>query len=163
MKKLFLWMGLLFAPFSVAHAQAPDAVTIQLTMNEGLELQFPHFQEFADVQVVRGGATNQGDFLFLCSGRLMWKLNSTEFAAMMQQELDDEFSQQGGDDLLWRAVATALSAKLSRIGEFEMGDTVSFARFRVRIEQAGADWIVTDAKIRESDPNPLTIIHKDTR
>ena len=38
------------------------------------------------------------------------------------------------------------------------GDTATLVKFRVRLEQAGADWIVTDSKMKESARNPLTIL-----
>jgi hypothetical protein len=46
---------------------------------------------------------------------------------------------------------------MSRVGTFQQGDTVTGLRFRIRLEQAGADWIVTAAKIRETTPNPLNL------
>jgi hypothetical protein len=36
-------------------------------------------------------------------------------------------------------------------------------RFRVRLEQAGTDWIVTEARVKGSDHNPLDIIDKGSR
>ena len=73
-KKWIVWVALVLALSSLAHAQTPDAATIQLAMNESLELEFPYFQEFAGVQVTRGGATDEGDYLFLCDARLIWKV-----------------------------------------------------------------------------------------
>jgi len=55
-----------------------------------------------------------------------------------------------------------LAGKLEYIGDFASGDIVLNLRFRVRLEQAGTDWIVTDATTRGSDPNPLYIIDKGT-
>ena len=52
---------------------------------------------------------------------------------------------------------------MSRVGEFQQGDTVSNVRFRIRLEQAGVDWIVTAAKIREATPNPLSLADKQDR
>ena len=64
----------------------------------------------------------------------------------------------GNDDTLWRALNIVLADKLERIGEFAKGDPVLTVHFRVRVERAGTDWIVTDAKVRDSDRNPLYII-----
>ncbi len=158
MRNFLLSVALLLGLSGLAQAQAPDAGTIQLAMNESLELDFPHFQELADVQLVRGGATVEGDYLFLCTARLVWKLSSAEFAAIMQQEIDEEVALRGGDETVSRALNFVLAGKLERIGEFESGGTVTNVRFRVRLEQAGPDAIVTEAKVRESDRNPLKII-----
>ena len=163
MKRLFVCVALLSAPSGLTHAQAPDASTIQAAMNDGLELEFPFFQEFANVQVIRGGATDEGDYLFLCTARLVWKLSSPEFATIMQEEINKTLPQQGGNDTLYRTLVAVLSAKLSRIGEFERGNTVTNVRFRVRLERAGVDWLVTTAKIKESNRNPLNIIDKGDR
>ena len=160
MTRVFCSIAILAASSGLAHAQAPDASTIQLSMNEALELEFPYFQELAGVQIVRGGATDEGEYLFLCTANLVWKLSSADFAAMMQQEISEEATAGGDDDMLWRALNVVLADKLARIGEFATGDTVMIVRFRVRLEQAGTDWIVTDAKVRETDQNPLTILDK---
>ena len=160
MQKWFLWAALVLVPASWAHAQAPDAATIQLAMNESLELEFPFFQEFADVQILRGGVTAAGDYLFLCSGNLRWKLSSTDFEALLQQEIDQAVPEQETyeQQLLARALANSLATKLSQIGTFAAGDIVSEVRFRVRLEQAGADWLPTTTKVKESKRNPLNII-----
>lgn len=158
MNRLLFGVAVLLVSSGLAQAQAPDAGTIQLAMNESLELDFPHFQELADVQVVRGGATVEGDYLFLCTARLVWKLTSADFAALMQQEIDEEVALRGGDETISQAMDFVLASKLERIGDFETGGTVTNVRFRVRLEQAGPDWIVTEAKIRETDRNPLKII-----
>jgi hypothetical protein len=158
MNRSLLVVAVLLVPSGLAQAQAPDAGTIQLAMNESLELDFPYFQVLADVQVVRGGATVEGDYLFLCTARLVWKLSSANFAALMQQEIDEEVALRGGDETVSQALNLVLAGKLERIGEFESGSAVTNVRFRVRLEQAGPDWIVTEAKVRESDRNPLKII-----
>lgn len=158
MNRSLLVVAVLLVPSGLAQAQAPDAGTIQLAMNESLELDFPYFQVLADVQVVRGGATVEGDYLFLCTARLVWKLSSANFAALMQQEIDEEVALRGGDATVSQALNLVLAGKLERIGEFESGSAVTNVRFRVRLEQAGTDWIVTEAKVRESDRNPLKII-----
>ena len=163
MKTFFLCIALLLAPAGYLHAQAPDAPAIQLALNEGLDREFPTFQEYADLQIIKGGQTQDGDFLFLCSGRLMWKLSSTELSTMLQQEIDAKRPEPGQDDSLWRAVTLTLSAKLTRIGQFQAGDTVTKLRFLVRLEPAGVDLIVTDARIKASESNPLYIIDKGTR
>lgn len=77
---------------------------------------------------------------------------------MMQQEINEEATSQGADDTLLSSLSLMLADKLARIGEFASGSTVISMRFRVRLEQAGTDWIVTDAKVRKSDRNPLSII-----
>jgi hypothetical protein len=158
MKRLLLGITLLLGLSGQVYAQAPDAGTIQVAMNESLELDFPYFQDLADVQMVRGGVTVEGDYLFLCTGRLVWKLSSSDFATMMQQEVDEEVALRGGDETVFSALAFVLAGKLERIGDFQIGDTVTNVRFRVRLEQAGPDWIVTEARIREANRNPLKII-----
>ena len=162
MNKSLLCLALFASPLAVAHAQAPDTLAIQLAMNESLELDFPYFQELANVQIVRGGDTDEDEYLFLCTAQLVWKLSSTEFATIMQQEIDDKAPPQGSDDMLWRALHITLADKLARIGTFTAGGIVVDVRFRVRLERAGIDWIVTEAKIRESDQNPLNIIDDGT-
>ena len=115
-------------------------------------------QEFADVIVVRGGVTAEGTYLFLCTARLMWKLDSTELAATLQQEIDNEVRQQGGDEALWRAMTEALGIRLGLIAPFQAGGTVSNVRLRLRMEQGGTDWIITELTLRESNRNPLSVL-----
>lgn len=158
MKRLLFGIALLLGLSGHVHAQAPDAGAIQLAMNESLELDFPYFQDLADVQILRGGVTVEGDYLFLCTGRLAWKLGSADFATIMQQEVDEEVALRGGDETIASSLYFVLAGKLERIGEFASGETATNVRFRVRLEQAGPDWIVTEAKVRESDRNPLKII-----
>jgi len=160
MNKFFLAIALLLASTPYAQAQAPDALAVQLAMNEGLEREFPTFQEYTDIQIIRGGQTHDGNYLFLCNGRLMWKMNSTDFSTLLKTEINEMRPEAGQDDTLWRAVALTLSARLTRIGEFAAGGTVNKVRSWVRLEKAGTDWIVTDAKIKYSDSNPLYIIDK---
>lgn len=162
MTRFFLYVALFCASSGLAHGQAPDALTIQLAMNDGLELEYQYFQELANVQIVRGGTTEEGEYLFVCTAQLVWKLSCTEFETIMQQEIEEEVALRGGDEELWRALLIVLAGKLQRIGEFASGDTVSNVHFRVRLEQAGTDWIVTDTKVRESEHNPLDIIDKRT-
>lgn len=160
MARLLLCVALICTSTGLAHGQAPDASTVELAMNEGLELDFPFFQDLANVQILRGGESDAGEYLFLCTGQLIWKLGSEEFSTLMQQEIEEEIVLRGDDDTLRSALYLVLTGKLERIGEFAAGDTVLDVRFRVRLEQAGADWIVTESKIKGSDRNPLEIIDK---
>ena len=76
-------------------------------MTEDLELEFQHFQELANVQIIRGGSTVEDKHLFLCTADLVWKVSSAEFSAMMQQEISEEVTSQGDDDMLWRALTSS--------------------------------------------------------
>jgi hypothetical protein len=163
MTKILISTIVLLTLASQVSAQAPDGPTIQQAMNQGLELEFPAYQQFADVVVLLGGATPNGDFLFLCEGRLMWNVSSTDLVTALQQEISAEVERLGGDDQLWIALNAALSARLSRISAFESGDTATPVKFRVRIEQAGADWIVSQASIKESGRNPLSVLDAPLR
>lgn len=143
---------------AVVHAQEPGLTTIQAALNEGLELEFPAYQEFANMEIIRGGPTSRGDHVYLGTGRLIWKLSSAEFAALMEERIAAEVEHLDDGGVLARELTIVLQAKLSRIGPFESGDTVSTVRFRIRLEEAGTDWIVAEARIKESNPNPLLII-----
>ena len=90
MKRFLLCVALFLAPPVLAHAQASDPLTIQVAMNESLELDYPFFQELLDVQVIRGGVTNEGDFLFFCNAHLIWKLSSAQFMQLMQEGIDGQ-------------------------------------------------------------------------
>lgn len=160
MKKVILCMAMLLASAGLARGQEPTALTVEAAMNESLELDFPFFQQFANIQIVRGGQTREGDYLFLCTGLMIWKVSSDELKALLQKEVDEKRPEPGQDDSLWRAVALSLAARLRRIGTFQQGETVTKVRFRVRLERAGTDWIATYAKVKESDSNPLYLIDK---
>jgi len=153
MLKSLIFSVVFFGLASFSQAQAPDASTIQQAMSQRMELEFSHFQEIADVIVLQGEITLDGDFLFLCSGRLSWKLSSDELTAVLQQEILDEVQRRGGSEELQIAFETALSIRLNRIDPFQAGDTATLVKFRVRLEQAGTDWIVTESKLKESNRN----------
>lgn len=158
MAKLLLIPVILLGFTSLADGQSPDASTIQNALNQSLEVEFPHFQEIADVVVLQGGVTADTDFLFLCTGRLSWKLSTADLTAVLQQEITEEVERHGGNDELRRALNIALTVRLQRIDSFQPGGTATLLRFRVRLEHAGADWIVTESKFKESDRNPLSIL-----
>ena len=160
MKSIPLSLVLLVATIGLAQAQAPDALIVETSMNEGLEIEFPHFQQVANVQIIRGGITDDGDYLFLCTGTLIWKLSSSEFYDLMQQEIEEEVALRGGDEELGLAMGIVLEEKLARIGDFQSGDWIIDLKFRVRLQQAGMDWIVTDSKTKASDRNPLYILEQ---
>ena len=160
MRSLPLCLVLVFTTFGLAQAQSPDAFVIETAMNEGLEIEFPHFQQVTNVQIVRGGVTDQGDYLFLCTSTLNWTLSSSEFHTLMLQEIEEEVIRRGGDEELGLAMSIVLEEKLGRIGDFQAGDRVVDLKFRVRLQQAGTDWIVTNSKTKASDSNPLTILEQ---
>ena len=157
MKRFLLALAAVWALPVLAHAQAPDPLTIQAALNESLELDYPFFQECVDVQVVRGGVTVEGDYLFLCNARLVWKMSSDQFMQLMQEGIDGQIQLLYEAGIGFDGLVPAFLAKMSRVGIFQQGDTVTGLRFRIRLEQAGADWIVTAAKIRETTPNPLNL------
>ena len=164
----FLTAFLLLGLSGLTYGQTPDALVIQHALNQGLELEFPHFQEVADVVILRGGATAEADFLFVCTGRLMWKLSSEELESVLQLEIEKELdrrsrnyegaNQERAINELRIALETALSNRLRRIDSFLAGDTATLVKFQVRLEAAGTDWIVTESKFKESDRNPLSIV-----
>jgi hypothetical protein len=160
MRRPLIISVLFFSLSSFSQAQAPDASTIQQAMNQRIELEFPYFQEVADVIVLQGGVTVDGDVLFLGSGRLVWKLSNVELMAVLQQEIVEQVERLGGGEELWIALNTALTTRLNRIDPFQAGDTATLVRFRVRLEQAGADWIVTDSKLKESVRNPMKVLEE---
>lgn len=168
MAKALLIPVILLSLSGVADGQVPDVSTIEYALNQSLELEFPHFQEIADVVVLQGGATADTDFLFLCTGRLRWKLSSADLEAVLRQEIAEEVERQAGNaeggnseralDELRNVLNTALSLRLQRIDSFQTGGTATLVKLRVRLEQAGADWIVTESKFKESDRNPLSVL-----
>lgn len=149
---------LLLTPAAVARAQAPDAAAIQTAMNEGLELEFPTFQQYADVEIVRGGLTSQGDYLYLCNALLVWKLDSDALVAFMEQQIENSLGQIGDGGAAAREMTALFHIRMEQVGQFAAGGTVSKVRFRVRLEQAGGDWVVVDAKLKQAQRNPLLII-----
>jgi hypothetical protein len=147
-----------------------DAHTVELAMNEGVELDFPQFQELADVKILRGGATRDGQRLVICQASLVWKLNSQDFFAMLEKAMDKAFKQTGVNELtkvlgvgdfMGDLGKQALGALKAQFGEFKKGDVVTPVRFRARLEEAGGDWIVVDSKITELETNPLRSQKKD--
>jgi len=157
MMRFLLVLAAVCAQPALVRAQAPDPLTIQTALNESLELDYPFFQESVDVQIVRGGVTVEGDYLFLCNARLVWKMSSDQFFQLMQEGIDGQIQLLYEAGIEFDGLVPAFLSKMSRVGEFQQGDTIGGLRFRVRIEQAGADWIVTGTKIRESTPNPLNL------
>ncbi|MCP5112810.1 MAG: hypothetical protein GY953_18440 [bacterium] len=158
MTKHLLIVSFLLAPAALAQAQGPDAAAIRTAMNEGLDLEFPTFQQFTGVEIVRGGVTGQGDYLYLCNALLVWKLDRDALIAFMEQEIEDSLGQIGDGGAAAREITALLHIRMQQLDEFAAGDTVSKIRFRVRLEQAGGDWVVVDARIRQSSRNPLLII-----
>lgn len=43
---------------------------------------------------------------------------------------------------------------------FGENHTASTVRFLIRLDEPATDWIVTEARIKESNPNPLLIIDR---
>jgi hypothetical protein len=142
--------------------EAPDAEAIQTAMNDGVDLDFAEFQELAAVTIRYGGATQRNDYLFLCEGNLVWKVSSKEFKEIFKKAINEESGKLGGQGALLKAFSPWILARLDQIGSFNKGQTVTKTRFRVRIERAGKDWVVTSSKIIEFDTNPLrNVMSKD--
>jgi hypothetical protein len=157
MKNALFAIAIVLTLPALAQAQGPDPLAIQTALNESLELEYTFFQESVDVEIVRGGETAEGDYLFLCNARLVWKMSSDQFMQLMQEGIDSQIRLLDEAGIGFDGLMPAFLAKMSRAGSFQQGDTVTGLRFRVRLEQAGADWIVTHAKIRETTPNPLNL------
>ena len=136
---------LLLAP-GVAAAQAPTVSVVEQSLNAGVELQYLDSQEVRDLAILAGGRTASGDYLYLCEGKLVWKIGIEELTEKIQLR-GVEAGGRFGD-----LVAGVL---VKRTGVFEKGDVVTKVRIRVRLERAGNDWIVTSAKFKEFDGNPL--------
>jgi hypothetical protein len=84
-------------------------------------------------------------------------MSSDQFMQLMQEGIDGQIQLLYEAGIGFDGLVPAFLAKMSRVGTFQQGDTVTGLRFRIRLEQAGADWIVTAAKIRETTPNPLNL------
>jgi hypothetical protein len=103
----------------------------------------------ADLQVLRGGVTGRADCLYLCDATLVWAMRHADLMKFWEdpeQMRTPEFTrlvEAIGQDRLKNLLRTPVP--------FSKGDEVSQVRLRVRIEQAGGDWIVTDIASRMLD------------
>ena len=134
---------------------APDAKAIQASMNGGVDLEFAQFQQFADVTIRSGGATQRNDHLFVCDTTLVWKVDNKEYKELYSKEIQAEIERQGDQGRMLKAFSGLILAQVDKLGVVEKGQAVSRVRFRVRLEQAGKDWVVTSSKVVELDSNPL--------
>ncbi len=127
-----------------AAAQDPDAGQIEAAVNEGVGTGLGSCYAVADVQIIRGGATRQGDSLYLCDALLVWSISRTELIAFWEEPSRMESPEFA--ELVDVIGAQRLKAIVIEPGGFSRGDAAGRIRFRVRLELAGDDWIVTEFK-----------------
>lgn len=141
----FLAALLLFGVAS-ARAQEPSVQQIEAAINDGVGNDFGPCYQVAEVQVVRGGVTSRADCLYLCDATLVWAIS---YADLIKFWEDPELMRTPEFASLVEAIGQErLKALLSTPVRFKAGDEVSQVRLRVRIEQAGGDWIVTEIASR---------------
>lgn len=136
---------ILFAP-TASPADAPDAQAIQQALNRGVDLDSPDCQGVSNLQIVAGGKTANGDFLFVCEGDIVWTVSLDEYIAMLQEAL----KRQGKT---FESIAAYAPQQIrQQLPQLKKGDVIMKARIRVRLERAGDDWIPTSTKINKLDP-----------
>jgi hypothetical protein len=172
MSMVLLLAALVASQTAVSGGTTPDVKAVESAMNEGVEIEFPQFQELADVEFVRGGATREGRCVFICKANLVWKLGVDEFIETLEREIDKAlqagpFSEMdemvkalGAGDFFSDLGQQAISLLRAQTGEFKKGEVVTAVRFRAGLEEAGGEWVVVDSKIVELGSNPLRSMMK---
>ena len=145
---------------SLALADDPTVPEIEAAINEGVDFEYALIQTVTNTNVLKGGATRQGDYLFLCDATLVWKHDREELIAALLDGRSgaSEFPEGFAQFIREGSLAEMLEAALRRrLGDFSKGDEVMSIRMRVRLEAAGDDWIVTQLNMSPSEftVNPL--------
>lgn len=126
---------------------------IQEAMNDGLQLGRDGIvMAVADVAILKGGETARGDHLYVCNARLVWTVSRDELIARIARAAEREEDPVGALGEVIKGVSTMAFRKVS---DFRAGDEVSPIRFRVRLEQAGDDWIAVESEVVERSREPV--------
>lgn len=152
LQRLFIAVFVLGCASTLASAQDPDAEQIAAAVNEGVGVDLGSCYAVADVSVLRGGETSRGDRLYLCDARLEWKISRADLIAFWEEPSrlqSPEFAE-----LVESIGEQRLKSLMIAPSGFDRGDEAARIRFRVRLELAGDDWIVTE--FRSSNRSPKT-------
>ena len=126
---------LLLSFLVVPPAEKHDAAEIQTSINQSVEIGQPDVQEVMNLNVLAGGKTDNGGYLYVCEGDLVWTLDRKEYL-----ELYEKFAKTVPFGELGAAMGKAYTP------HFKKGDLISKVRMRVLLQKAGDDLIVMSAK-----------------
>ncbi len=139
----------------------PKAGDIEAAINDGIQLKYPDWQEITDLKIVKGGKTKRGEWVHICTAKLVWKVDTKQFqdafTTEAKAELQKQIAPKGLKDLATSFIP--LSVKLV-LGDFKEGDTVAEVRFRVSLILAGEDWVVLDSKFPPGFKNPVDKLYE---
>ena len=128
-----------------------NAESIQKSLNQGVELLQPDVQKIENLQVLAGGKTSKGDYLYVCEGDLVWLIGRKEYLERYQK-------------IAKGIPLGALGAELAKsyLPHFKKGELINKVRVRARFEEAGGDLIVSSAKIVHFDLGYKSITAKSS-
>ena len=139
-------------PFNVT----PEPAEIEAAMNDGIQLKYADSQKIADLKITKGGETRAGNWVYLCTAKLVWKIDSKQFLKDFEAKATAELDKQiapGSLKELAKSLAP-LGVKMV-LGDFNVGETIVQLPIRVSLVNAGGDWIVTDSAFPAGFINPV--------
>jgi hypothetical protein len=142
LQRLLIAVFVLGCVSTEASAEDPDAEQIAGAVNEGVAVDIGSCYSVSDVKVLRGGETSRGDRLYLCDARLEWRIGRADLIAFWEEPSRLESPEFA--ELVEAIGEQRLRSLMIAPAGFEPGDEAARIRFRVRLERAGDDWIVTE-------------------
>ena len=124
-------LSILTLPIADKH----DAAVIQKSLNQSVEALQPDAQVIDRLEILAGGKTSGGDYMYVCEGDLVWSIDRQDYLKQYEKFARGvPFGELG---------AAFMKGSLPH---FKKGDLINKVRIRVRLEKAGDDLIVTSAK-----------------
>lgn len=138
---------LIFSVLVLPSNDKHDAEVIQKSLNQSVEIQQPDAQEIENLKILAGGKTNEGDYLYLCEGDLVWSIDRQEYLNRYETFAKTVPFGELGAELGKRYTP-----------HFKKGDLIVKVRIRVRLEEAGGDLIAMSAKTTRFDLGLSTLV-----
>jgi hypothetical protein len=150
---------------SAGAAEQPTAAEIESAVNEGVDLEHAPLQSISGLKIISGGQTARGDVLYLCDAALVWSVDIDGFLAVVRKEMSVKLQKTPAAEELFSHDESIERLLRSQLGSFKKGDAVVPVRLRVRLEQAGGNWIVTALQVKATElrSNPLDALKPRNR
>jgi len=140
-------LSILTLPIADKH----DAAVIQKSLNQGVEVLQPDAQAIERLEILAGGKTSGGDYLYVCEGDLVWTIDRQEYLKRYEKL---------ARGIPFGGLGTAFAKDF--LPHFKKGDVINKVRIRVRLEEAGGDLIVMSAKAVHFDLGLKTTVAKSS-
>ena len=124
-------LSILTLPIADKH----DAAVIQKSLNQSVEALQPDAQVIDRLEILAGGKTSGGDYMYVCEGDLVWSIDRQDYLKQYEK-----FARGVPFGELGAAFVKGY------LPQFKKGDLINKVRIRVRLEKAGGDLIVMSAK-----------------